>query len=217
MLENPGIYGPRKDRLVGYWSMDGSYISGSTIIDSTTANNNGTMSAGVSQGIGYIGGSLVFDGSGGVTLPNLGLSGDTPVSISAWVNVDSGAPSYNDIIGWGDVNTDLSVFHLRTAGDGAFRIVWYGDGMTATCPNYYGQGWVHVVAVWDPVGDARRIWVDSVQENSDTPPNHPSFIDANYNIGNFEGNGFQGRIDEVRVYDYPLFGSQIDELYNQPQ
>lgn len=220
MLENPGIYGPRKDQLTAYWSMESKYIDGSTYIDNTTANNNGTATTNVGQGIGYIGNAATFNGTDTeIRGDPMGLSGATPISISAWINVDSAAGTHNNIFGFGNTATNEAC-SLRTDGDGGFMFYFWGNDLSVTCPNYYGS-WAHVVGVYDPVGDARRVWLNGTQEGSDAP-GQANFADTQFSIGGFNNAGsgdewFNGRIDELRVYNYPLFGSQIDTLYNQPQ
>lgn len=213
----PPIWGPRRDQLVAYWTMDSEYISGSTYIDTTTANNNGTATANVGQGIGYIGNAATFNGTDTeLTGSALGLSGSAPISIAAWINVDSAAGTHNNIFGFGNTATGEAC-SFRTDGDGGLTFYFWGNDLNVTCPNYYGT-WAHVVAVYDPVGDARRIWLNGSQVGSDAPT-APNWTDTQFSIGGFNGSQndewFNGRIDELRIYNYPLFGSQIDTLYNQ--
>lgn len=215
---SPALWGPRPDRLVAYWSMDSDFVDGSTVIDHTMNNHNADASGGgIFSDTGWSKEAIYFDGTNGATIAPMGLGGDQSVTISAWVNVDSGASASNVIFSFGTRGSANNICFLRTAGNGTFKFAFWSNDLNANCPNYYGS-WTHVAAVYDALGDDRRIYVDGVEQGSDTPSNNgtPSFDNVNYEIGvSQDTEHMEGSIDELRVYDYPLVGAQIHKLANQ--
>ena len=67
--------------LVGYWTFDGSDISGSTVYDLSGNGNNGTNN-GATPTIGKLGQALKFDGSSSyVNIPDLLHSSVRPIAL----------------------------------------------------------------------------------------------------------------------------------------
>lgn len=211
----PGIYGPKRG-LLAYYTLDDRYTSGSTAIDTTTDNNNGSISGATTGVSAQVGEGYNFDGvDDQVTLPNLGISGNTSVTVSLWHRPDTDAGTDGNIpFGFGERGTNGAVFAMNMRGDGDLRIFFWGNNLGASVANFYGT-WTHFVARYDASTGERSIWYDGSQVASDTPPT-PSFADMAYGIGSMDGNNwYKGNIDEVRVFDRALSSTEITELFNE--
>lgn len=211
----PGIYGPKRG-LVAYYSLDNRYISGSTAIDSTTNNNNGTISGATTGTTGQVDGqACTFDGvDDQITLPNLGFSGNTSVTVSLWHRPSESAGSQNITFGFGERGTAGAVFGLDAVNDGEVMLFFWGNNLTVSTSLYYGA-WSHIAGRYDASTGERSIWFNGSEAGSDTAPT-PNFQDKNYGIGSMDSaNWYNGDIDEVRVYNRALSSSEISELFNE--
>ncbi|WP_158058266.1 LamG domain-containing protein [Halorussus halophilus] len=180
--------------------------------DSTGHGYDGDAS-GVSQADGSILGTTCasFDGTNDrITLPNLGLSGDRSLTLSAWLRVDSDADDSNNVFGFGGKDGS-DTFSLRTNGDGGFKFYFWGDDLNVSTSNYYGS-WHHVVARYDADTGERTVFLDDQQVGTDSPAT-PSFADADYRIGGFNDEYFAGELADVRLYASALSASEIEHLY----
>ena len=211
------VAGPPTAGLIGYWNFDEG--SGSIAHDTSGSGYNGAINA-AAWTAGKINSGLSFNGTtSGVVTPNIAL-GNT-FSISAWVN--PGVPlesSYARI-----AETQYSPgFYMGTNGPGTGYklIVNGGTGATVSCGLSYGcaeggtvsSGWHLVTATFD--GTTGRLYVDNALVGSDTfsaPPN----TNLPLNIGHYyAGNtsGWNGGIDEVRLYNRALTGAEVSAIYS---
>ena len=76
--------------------------------------------------------------------------------------------------------------------------------------------WVHVAATYD--GSHVRAYINGLQDGASTPltgsidnNNAPVYIGKSQ----FYPRNFNGRIDEIRIYDTALSGQEIAALYNE--
>lgn len=79
--------------------------------------------------------------------------------------------------------------------------------------------WYHVVATVDYAGDRVRLYVDGVEVDDRAHPGDPMGRALIFRVGIwFDGGAptapFQGRIDELRIYDRPLTDSEVAAHYN---
>ena len=101
-------------------------------------------------------------------------------------------------------------------------IVNYSTGSTGTCGAQFGcaeggaitSGWHLVTGTFD--GTTARLYVDTVLVASDTftaPPttNLPLHIGEDYSSG---GYGWNGTIDEARLYNRALTAAEVSTIYN---
>ena len=93
------------------------------------------------------------------------------------------------------------------AGSGAYNVV-------STPENYTDNSWHQVVAVYD--GATQYIYVDGVLKNS-IPFIYNSFNTANWALGGYNGcnGGFYGNVDEIKVFNKALTGTEIQNMYNK--
>src|ERR1022692_4350517 len=203
--------------LIGYWNFDEG--SGGIARDTSGSGYNGVVN-GASWTTGKINSALSFNGTtSDVVTPNIAL-GNT-FSVSAWVNpAVSVESSYARI-----AETEYAPgFYLGTNASGASYkwIVNGGAGTTGSCGAGYGcaeggavsSGWHLVTATFD--GTTARLYVDNALVGSDTfsaPPNTnlPLYIGRYYAASL---SGWNGAIDEVRLYSRALTSAEVSAIYN---
>jgi len=213
--------------LVAHWEFNEP--SGSTASDSSGNGNDGTLhnmndSDWVS---GQWGNALDFDCSNDYVSVSDDSSmdfGTGSFSISLWVIADN----YN--------NQSMMIIN-GTSGGGysgkrySFRyddndVIFVVDDNTTktrveTTTNFlHGGAWHHVVAVRDRGSDKMRIYVDGSQSveagdntnNSIDSPNEPVYIGRD-GIDN-NSNYVDGRLDDIRLYDFVLSSDDVEDIYD---
>ena len=80
------------------------------------------------------------------------------------------------------------------------------------------QGWQHIVGMWNPSG--MYLYVNGKLDNSSNKTGILENSSGGLNIGaqlhgHRNNHGFNGKIDEVMIYNKSLTENQISELYNQ--
>jgi hypothetical protein len=216
--------------LVGYWPGNGDTI------DESVNDNHGTLVNGATAtGTGQVGQAFSLDGTNDyVSVPDSSLwtfGGD--FTIDLWVNFDT--------IKTGAVGSLPNVFVAHDGGSGEFlKWVFYAskaDSSSPTTLNFHINpsvgsnmflgapftvaspgAWHNVAVVRDD--NSYTFYVDG------TPANVP-IVDATIvpdaspallTIGQAEGAGyFDGRLDEIRIYDTALSQSEIAALAAVPE
>jgi hypothetical protein len=193
--------------LVGYWMLDET--SGQTAFDSSGEDNNGTTSA-VTWVPGHTGGAGSFDGATSyITVPDNVSLDPYALTLAAWI----------DPVDWNGNRrilqkgaTDNQYRLLAEGGVLKFDIAGVGT-VTATLPAV--NVWTHVAGTYD--GTALRLYVNGVQVASTAATvampttTDPLFIGSK-GIGVAQGDHFNGRLDEVRVYWRALSAAEIAAL-----
>ena len=222
--------------LVGYWTFDGSKVpwtssTAATATDSSGQNNTGTltnMNQSTAPVIGKIGQGLNFDGSndyvasGGV-FSSLGTS-NQPYSLAGWVMVRSGAAAGNIIhISSDSGGTGWCVSFVTYNGTKLLANSWNGGGVTATGATTLTQGiWYHFVNTWD-ASNGLRIYLNGVLDGSTAQATFSASGSSDYvfagrgvaSCSGTTGNYFNGRIDDLPIYTYPLTSQQVKTIYNE--
>jgi len=220
--------------LVGYWTFDGSKVpwtssTAATATDSSGQNNTGTltnMNQSTAPVIGKIGQGLNFDGSndyvasGGV-FSSLGTS-NQPYSLAGWVMVRSGAAAGNIIhISSDSGGTGWCVSFVTYNGTKLLANSWNGGGVTATGATTLTQGiWYHFVNTWD-ASNGLRIYLNGVLDGSTAQATFSASGSSDYvfagrgvaSCSGTTGNYFNGRIDDVRIYNRALSAGEVADLY----
>jgi hypothetical protein len=202
---------PTRD-LVGYWKFDEA--SGFLAIDSSGNNNTGTLVNAPGRVAGKLGpGALLFSSANQqyVTVANAS-SLNSPVraiTLAAWVNAADWGGNRR-ILQKG--NSDNQYRLLAEAGVLKFHLNGV-DTLTASLPPI--ATWVHLAATWD--GSTMTIYTNGVPQASAgaggtiVTTSDPLAI-ARKNGSGVSGDYFNGRLDDVRIYNRALSGLEIAML-----
>ncbi len=213
--------------LAGYWKLDET--TGSSALDASTNSNHGTLTN-MENGdwvAGQIGNGLDFDGSNEyVTLGSPSTLDDIDyITICAWVNPDTitNDPriyAKTDSSGLNGTGLNLSnasnSLEFRRGSAGASASRWNTQSSTVTT-----GAWQHLCATYEATGDTSdpKMYINGVPQTitETTAPSGAATSDASYDaiIGNRSdaARPFDGRIDEVRIYNRILSSDEIVQLY----
>jgi len=193
--------------------------SGSTVVDASGKGNTGTISGPSRITQGRFGKALSFDGvDDWVTVngaPSLDLTAG--MTLEAWVY-----PTV-DMIQWSTVilkeTPGGALYELHANGDqskpltsitvgGRYRIFSGG-------PSLLANQWTHLAATYD--GTIQRLYVNGTQvaQRPQTGPIQVSSSPLRMGGSSIWGEFFQGRIDEVRVYNRALNATEIQTDMNR--
>ncbi len=207
--------------MISYWKFEEG--SGTTAQDSA-GGNNGTLNNGLVWTAGQVGGALSFDGVNNyvhVSDSNLWAFGVDNFTIDLWANfntVKSGNVDQlpNVFIGQdeGGGTTNKWVFFLGGGGL-SFHINGPSVGSVFLGPIPFspllGQ-WYHLAVTRD--GSTYRFYVDGTVIGPVTDVRAVPNANALLTIGQAEGLGFfDGRLDEVAIYNRALTASEIQQHY----
>ncbi|HTS28946.1 MAG TPA: Ig-like domain-containing protein, partial [Bryobacteraceae bacterium] len=210
------VTGPPTSGLIGYWNLDED--SGTIAHDTSSSGYNGTVNN-AAWVAGKINSALSFTGnSSDVVTPGIPLG--STFSVSAWVN--SPVTQQGEYARVAETQYSPG-FYLGTnfAGTGYKFIVNGAAGATANCGLSYGCaeggsvsiGWHLLTATFD--GATARLYVDGVLVGSDTGTaantNLPLYIGRYFASNGF---GWNGAIDEVRLYNRALSAAEVTAILN---
>jgi hypothetical protein len=215
-------YDPSDTDLVGSWSFEGTEQQ---VADSSGNGNHGYLGSGIGSNFrdplrikGYSGRGLDFDGHDNQveipSSPSTAVGADA--TFSFWLkrdgsgkygNADSIFAIHRNFWIWVDRSTQEIVF--ESAGSNGN---WGPDAhSTGTVPN---DRWTHVTVVRENVNNV-TFYIDGQKAGEDTT--YDSELDVNpLRMGAWSPSRhtMDGRLDEVRIYDRDLSGSEVKKLYN---
>jgi hypothetical protein len=198
--------------LVGYWKMD--EVSGSTASDSSNLGRNGTVVGTATWTAGKMNNCIQLNGTNRVEINSLM---DTPknVTIAAFANLTSADTSGAEVISIGDY------FALRLNTAGVSRAFFYNGTTWVNCTvnqTFAGAGWHHFAAVYNDDQNYCKLYVDGIEVASvaTAVAIQYSGLGSKTVIG-AHGNGntamdFNGKIDDVRIYNRALCPSDVQIL-----
>ncbi|MCP4710069.1 MAG: DUF1565 domain-containing protein, partial [Planctomycetes bacterium] len=152
-----------------------------------------------------------------------GITGTNPRTISAWVNVDNGSSSNDQLIAsWGSSSTGAQ-WNFRisdSASGGKLEVGVYSGELTGSTGLRDGN-WHHVAATWEndtsPNVEDVLLYVDGVLETTSAVTSRQMNTGSanNIYIGVKIGGGsyFDGMMDDVRIYPRVLDKFEIQKLY----
>lgn len=200
--------------MIAHWKLDET--TGRTASDSSGNGYDGVLEGGFSfdsaSDVGQFGTALSFSHPNDVvntgrTASDLGLANNAAKSVTAWVMTRS----FNDggIYEMGQ-HSDGQDFSLRTkTDDNWWRVQYCGSGSTTGDFDFYYDSknkWVHFAHVYD--GAEARIYV-----NGQLFVNKPRLLNTGdlktFKIGWWNDHHFDGIIDDVRIYNYPLDSDEV--------
>ena len=146
---------------------------------------------------------------------NLNFSGGA-FSLSAWIK-------FSGVAGAGN-NYPIVSKHICGEQSGYILMLYNGKltfwlagtsgyNILSTIEDYTDEKWHQVVAVYDGIN--KYIYVDGVLKNS-VAFSYSVFNSADWALGGYNGcnGGFNGKVDEVKIYNRPLSAAEILEDYN---
>ncbi len=219
--------------LVGHWTMDDN-AANTTVVDSSGNGNDGTAQQYTRDlsSTGRINGALNFNGTDDYIDcgSDSGLDITGSVSISTWVKFDSLADyRYQTIVAKRDTGIDIGAnYALRKGGyaNGDELQFYYHDGTawhvytTFNANLTWGQ-WYHVVVTFT-FGTGKSIKChlnNNLLKGGWTTGDGNSSVQTNtkpVTIGGLTtGQGVDGSIDNVMIFDKVLSEAEIGDLYNE--
>jgi hypothetical protein len=207
--------------LVGWWKFDEG--SGTVAYDSSGNGNDGNLTNGPTWTTGKIGGALSFDGGDDLiiaTLPNLNGS-DITISQSVWIKTASS-------------KLDQVIITKRVDSSFGYPTIMLEEKIATIAMDRSGlrfsikgnielndNQWHQLCGIKEL--NTYSIYVDGIftksEVRTDQYPssdiihfgNHIPWKNSNVNPG------FEGLIDDVRIYDRALSAAEVQALYNMGQ
>lgn len=188
-----------------------------TVADLSNYNQNGTINGATFTQNGKVGGAFSYPGgTQRITVPSFDkLNGENEVTISAWVN--QSAVTTDQYLVWADGNVLIQfgdTFNLVGASN--LRVRWNLQGDWRNSHTAVGaldaDTWNHWAFVFS--SGTTRIYKNGVNiyNGTDTQTTF-SPVSPNFEIGARDSGGFEGIIDEFRVWDRALTPSEIQNYY----
>jgi len=159
---------------------------------------------------GFSSDKIQISGTSGLNFSTSGFS------LSAWIKFSGTAGSGN--------NYPIVSKHICGEQSGYILMLYNGKltfwlagasgyNILSTTEDYTDETWHQVVAVYD--GSNQYIYVDGLLKNS-IAFSYTIFNSADWALGGYNGcnGGFNGKVDEVKIYNRPLSDSEILDEYN---
>jgi len=234
-VEN-GITEPEQDyydangigSMKGYWRFEeGAPWDGTVdeVKDRSPYENHGTAHSGAIQSDpGKVGQCAEFDGDDDYIEvecgPGSSLNLETAVSIEAWVYPHS-LGGYQAIVSKHRHDTLQRGYYLGLVNSNV-QFCLSDDGSTLTCVSsgtIPSNTWTHITATSD--ASTMKLYINGAQDpNTKVAPStiHQNTLDLR--IGKYDYGGlprhFDGKIDEVAIWDRALTETEIEDIYNDP-
>jgi hypothetical protein len=200
------------EEQVGQWDFENSS-------NASVGDYDGVTSGSPSYSSGMIGQAIDLDGADDyITLPE-GVADAKDITVSAWVNWNGGDQSQR-IFDFGTSTMEYLCMEPRS-GDDTMRFSIKNDKnvkqYVETSQLPIGE-WVHVAVTLR--GDTGTLYINgqAVDSNDSMTYNPIDFAPTNNYIGKSQFDHdpyFNGSIDDFRVYNYPLSGSEIWSIWGQ--
>ena len=201
-----------------YYTFDTTNTSGTTMYDTTPNNNDGTCTGmtNCNTVTGKLNQATSFDGTNDYIIVGDVGEGYSELSISVWF--------YSDVLtGAKDIITNYvassnRAFSLSTTNDEVTYLI--GDNSnniaygTTTDLNLAINTWYNIILNYD--GTNTLLYVDNVLKfNSTAASGNTDTTTSNTEIGsrNSGHNFFNGKIDEIAIFDKSLSQDEMDYLY----
>ena len=194
--------------------------TGTTLVDRAGNANTGAISGTVAWTTqGKNGGALTFNGTNTrvqiASSPSLNAT--TGVTLEAWVYPTANQNRWRAVI-----QKEVDAWFLHASNDGgalrpAAGGTYGGTGAFIAAPSAIAiNTWTHIAQTYD--GTTLRLYVNGVLASSAARTGALEVNSSPLSIGgtNAYGEYFQGRIDDVRVYDRALSASELATDMNTP-
>ena len=194
--------------VVGYWDFEEG--AGEKTVDQSGINH--LTLTGTAWTEGYLGTGLAFDGTAFGSLEQALLPLEDGYTISAWIKTQNTRPAEKTVLTIGQAGTP-SYIRIFESFDGQMVIDTPSTGYRGGAIQVDTDTWRHIAVTndgsnihWYTDGALTYSWdVHSTPQSGVLPLILGSQADGQ--------NGFQGSMDEVRIYDRVLEESEIANLY----
>jgi hypothetical protein len=209
--------------LAAWWKLDDEGTG--IVIDSSGNGHDGTIWGDAQFVPGMLGEALEFDGNNDyVNIDGYqGIVGDgtnTPAfSVMAWVRKQGDVGGDGEIVGWGNSGSGNRMEFRFNGGNNRIRIE-SGSGNAQNDTALTTDVWHHVAltvrenSVYESGVNFYLDGIDDTRANTDPDPIHPTG-NNDVKIGlryNENGRLFTGLIDDVRIYDKKLTGTEVEDI-----
>jgi hypothetical protein len=218
-----GIY--HRTGLVAMYTMDD--IDGSTLLDASANNNNGTITGDPTTVSGITGNALRFRGTSyqdGVTLLPDSVAGDIEdlFSISLWFRSETTSGDSGARIIARDCSDYWCIYVQQNEAFPQDIAFYYSDTQITTINDVVLQDtWHHLVVYWDVANTICKLYLDKVEIFSTTSfsyfrtSSRPIVIGCRTEAAIVPTSGqFEGPIDDISMYNLILSEADIESLYN---
>ncbi len=206
--------------LLSWWRFDEG--EGDTAEDSI-GGNDGTVYGASWTTEGQIDGALDFDGIDDYVDCGDNEDFDSPsttnaLTISAWVYPETVSGRQGIISKW---LANERAYLLELYDDEVEFALGYNNGSSYkvlyASASLQTERWYHLAGIYD--GSSMAIYVNGVPVNETEWSTAPSSTSANFHIGDLQYTSarryFEGKIDDVRMYDRALTDEEIQRLYQE--
>jgi hypothetical protein len=200
-----------ENSLVGLWTFDGQDAT-DRIYDRSGNNNHGYVFNGATSSmktIGKLGQALDFDGANDYIETN-SITFGSAFSFSFWFK-DDGTANGDDLVSWSAFR-----FCNRTVSGGDFELQCSPNsspGAVTSTTVVFGDGeWHH--AVFTATAGSQSLYIDGVLEDTGSAAMDTDNATVRLAGKDFDGETFNGKLDDVRVYNRVLTASEAKQLYN---
>jgi hypothetical protein len=186
--------------------------TGTTAKDSSGLNNTGILSGAIWTTAGRFGRALSFNGVNNVVTVNDAASLDltTAMTLEAWVYPTATMNGWRGVIQKETTGAIVYYLHANSSTNRPATGILVGTEKQLHGPSLVPLNtWTHLAATYD--GATQRLYVNGVQvaSRAQTGPMGVSGSPLRIGGNSVWGEYFQGRIDEVRVYNRALTAAQI--------
>ncbi len=196
------------DGLISYYNLDDLT---NTIVDST-GNNNGINSGATLGSTGIINTCLDFDTSTDYVDLGYGVLITNEQSISLWINSSETPDSRRFLVG----NRSTLLELANSTSIRFFPSVISGATFSVTIPIITAlTGWIHIV-VTENSSNIVKIYLNGTLVGSGEagPLNGNSMSSRLADYVGIAGKHFQGKMDEVGIWNKELSSSEVQQIYN---
>lgn len=203
--------------LVSAWRFEEG--DGTKAFDTSTAgswSDTGTLTNGPTYVSGKIGTGLKFNGSTQyVQVPAYADTQPTAaVTVAAWAK--SGGATWNATGTFVSTANAYALYPVAGSKEIRFAITTGGTTVFATfTPTFDITQWHHYAGVWN--GSTIQLYVDGVASGSSVAKTGTMAAATNLRLGRDQGTAYlAGTLDEVRIYNAALNGTNVAALKNVP-
>ena len=205
--------------LMGHWKFDEG--SGTDSADSSVNGNSGTLMNGATWTTGKVGGALNFDAvNDHFKIPDSASLNTTTnqISVTAWVNRNASQSGWVMAVGR-QLGTSFQDQYFMGFLNNAYYFCVNSCAVGPVAPT---NQWIHMAGTYD--GTTTRLYIDGSEVGAQPGSgailldNKPLIIGAGQNDSTQDvQEGFNGKMDEVRLYNRALSVEEIFALTDPPQ